>query len=224
MSEEIVPIPVGLIEFAQRLFGPSVDQAGLILGDWARLWRAKNLLSIKERMDRILQEKGFDPRAARHLSLSVGLPLMERASYQDDPYLQERWAYLIANSLDPEDRSKNSFSLDITYIEALHQFSQLDCEVLEFVVQNGVESYTEKGVAFNSLEPDEITAAFPNSPIHISLEKLASLGCVSIDPKIPLRTGGAREFREGISPTLLGINLCLEASGKKPSWWGSLSN
>ena len=221
MCVEMVPIPGDLIEFAQRLFGPSVDQVGLVLGDWVRLWRAKNLLSIKERMDRILQEKGFDPAAGRHLTLSVGLPLLEKASYQDDSFLQERWAHLIASSLCSDDQEESNFNLDITCIEALHQFSRLDCEVLEFIVENGVVNMEEEGgIVVKRLEPDAVHEALPHAAVHLSLEKLVSLGCVRRDPKLPLKPGGMA-LEEIIGPTTIGINLYISASGKNPGWFRS---
>ena len=76
-----------------------------------------------------------------------------------------------------------------------------------------------------SLEPDAIESARPNSlAVHISLEKLVSLGCVSRDPKIPLKTGGSRGLEELIGPTSIAINLYISASGKRPSWFQSKNN
>ena len=30
-----------VVEFTRRLLGPGTDQLGLMVGDWARLWRVK---------------------------------------------------------------------------------------------------------------------------------------------------------------------------------------
>ena len=62
-----------------------------------------------------------------------GLPLIEKASYQDDSFLQERWANLIANSLRPGGEVVNDFSLSITYVEILHQLSRLEVEYLQYL-------------------------------------------------------------------------------------------
>ena len=174
-------------EFALKIFGPGAEQVGMIVGDWARLWRVKNLLSINGKWERICREKGIDPADGRHLSFAVGLPLLEKASYHDDDFLQEKWAHLIASSLRSDVRATSDFSLEITYIEILNQLSRLDCEVLEFIVENGVEGRDENGITIKSLEPDAIESAHPNSSaVHLSLEKLGLLGCASRDPKIPL--------------------------------------
>ena len=206
-------------EFALKIFGPGAEQVGMIVGDWARLWRLNNLISINGKWERICREKGIDPADGRHLSFAVGLPLLEKASYHDDDFLQERWAHLIASSLCSDDRAASDFSLEITYIEILNQLSRLDCEVLEFIVENGVEGRDENGTTIRSLEPDAIESAHPNSSaVHLSLEKLVSLGCASRDPKIPLKVGGSRGIEELIGPTSIGINLYISASGKTPKW------
>ena len=207
-------------EFARRILGPSADQAGQILGDYARLWRVRNLVSISRKFERIRCDWGIDLSTANRLKLAVGLPLLEKASYQDDSYLQERWAHLIASVLRFEDPGGVPFSLDIAHIEALHQFSRLDCEVLEFVVENEVRGQDDEGpiILARQLEPETIDAAFPKSLSHISLEKLESLGCIRRNPKLPLKSGGSGTLKEIITPTLIGINLYVSASGKNPDW------
>ena len=180
------PATRGLREFCQQLFGPAVEQIGQIGGDWARLWRLKNLVSIQDKFDRILQDRRIDPSEGRHLALSVGLPMLEKASYQNDEVLQEKWAHLMASSLSSDERSENDFHLDTTYVEILHQFSRLDCDVLEFIVRNGVESRDKDGIQVRLIDPDKIEKAFSPRYWHISLEKLISLGCVSRESKAPL--------------------------------------
>lgn len=218
-DKDIVAVSKGVLaavrEFALKLLGPAAEQFGLMAGDWARAWRLKNLLAINKKCDRILLEKGINPAERRHLSLTVGLPLLEKASYHDNDFLQERWAHLIASSLRSEDHAESSFSLDITHIEILNQLSQLDCEVLEFIVENSVTGKGEDGIAVRPLEQDEIQDAHPNTPSHVSLEKLVSLGCARCDPKVPLKPGG-RGLMEVVTPTSIGINLYIAASGKTP--------
>ena len=218
VSKELM---AGVREFTLKIFGPAAEQAGLIIDDRARLFRVTNLISIKEKFDRICMENGIKPNEGRHLAMSVGLPLLDKASYQDIDFLQERWAHLIANSLCSDEQSEDSFSLDITYVEILNQLSKLDCEVLEFIVEKGVEDRNKNSIKIRSLEPDAIESAHPNSPaVHLSVEKLVSLGCASRDPKLPLKPGGSRALEELIGPTSIGINLYIAASGKSPSWFG----
>ena len=213
----------GVREFALKILGPGAEQAGLIIGDLARLWRVKNLNSIKVKFDRICMENGIKPTEGRYLAMSVGLPLLEKASYQDNDFLQERWAHLIANSLRSDDQSEDSFSLDITYVEILNQLSKLDCEILEYIVENGAKSRDEKRGVMEGvqIDPDEIRKAHPNTLAHISLEKLVSLGCAVRVLKSQLTAAGGIGYGtwgQDIVVTLIGINLYISASGKKPKW------
>ena len=98
----------------------------------------KNLLRLNDRLEKVIEEKNLDKSSLQKLSLSVGLPLFEKASYQDDEVLQKKWANLLASGMVKSEEGDNEFSLDITYVEILHQFSRLDCEVLEYIVENGV--------------------------------------------------------------------------------------
>ena len=196
-------------EFALKLLGPGAEQFGLMGGDWTRLWREKNLLAIKDKYDRIVRDKEIEPAKGIYLAWSVGLPLIEKASYQDDSFLQEKWAHLIASLLHSDNRSEGGFNLDITYVELLHQFSQLDCEILEYIAKNGIES----------IDPDEISKAHPNTPAHLSLEKLVSLGCAI---RVLKSDGGNGygSWRQDIVVTLIGLKLYMAAFGNRPNWLG----
>ena len=55
----------GVREFTLKILGPGAEQAGLIIGDWARLFRVKNLISIKDKVDRICMENGIKPAEGR---------------------------------------------------------------------------------------------------------------------------------------------------------------
>ena len=206
--------------FARRLFGPAAAELGEIGGDWARYWRLRNLLAIQGRLERILQSKGIGHNDLRHLSLSVGLPMLERASYQDDSFLQERWANLMAASLNSEG-SAEGFSLGVMHVEMLSQMARLDCEVLEFVCERGIDHRDGQGnLAIAGLDPAEVEAGFSGKLAHISLEKLCALGAVQRAIRTPLKPGGSSMsgLQEIIAPTLIGLNLYLASSGKTPEW------
>ena len=217
-------LAAGLREFTLKILGPSAEQAGLIVGDWARLWRVKNLVSINEKFDRICKEKGFNPAEGRYLAMSLGLPLLEKASYQDDDFLQEKWAHLIASSLSSDNRAGSDFSLDITYVEILNQLSKLDCEILEYIVENGVKSRDEKTGAIETvgLDPEKVQEPHLHELANLSLEKLVSLGCAYRVLKTPLKAGGDGYgiLRQEIIVTLIGLNLYVAASGNRPTWFG----
>ncbi len=227
MSNELAKIGATIEvigEFARQLFGPSAEQVGQIGGDWARLWRMKNLLCIKKKVDRLIEDKGVDVDDVHHLSLSVGLPMLEKASYQDDSFIQDRWANLIASSLLAAELVEDDFSLDVTYVEILGQLSRLDCEILEYVSEEGIESMKEGKYDVRELDPDDIRERFSGRLASVSLEKLSVLGAIQLPFMIPLRAGtGPSGFRQVVAPTLIGLNLYTAASGKPPKWFVSQS-
>lgn len=223
MSRELTKIETAVqtvTGLASRLFGPAADELGEITGDWARYWRLQNLMVIQRKVENVLQAKGLNRGNLRHLSLSVGLPMLERASYQDDSVLQEKWANLMAASLISEE-PEGGFSLDVMHVEMLSQMARLDCEVLEFVCERGIDHRDGQGtIVVAQLEPGEVEEEFAGRLAHISLEKLCALGAVQRAIRTPFQTGAntVSGLQEIVAPTLVGLNLYLASSGKTPTW------
>ena len=211
-----------IADFCRKLLGPAAEQIGQSLGERLVVFRVNNLLKISERVEKILEDRDAPRPATTHLPPSVGLPLIDKASYEDDPKLQSMWANLIANSLTSKENKQSEFGLDKIHIEILHQFSKLDCEVLEYLVENGVgtrdrETGTMTG---RTLDPESLIKDIPNPLTHLSIEKLVSLDCASLTPRVPLefRTSRYGSLVQDLRLTLIGLHLFLLASGKKPSW------
>lgn len=70
---------------------------GTILGEWAQR-RVKNAEAIGNKAHLILLNLDLKPKEA---PFNVIQPLLESATLQDDPSLQETWANLLANAADP---------------------------------------------------------------------------------------------------------------------------
>ncbi len=207
--------------FAATVVGPALTQLGQALGDQARLFRIRNLIRISDQLERILTEKDLNANHVRKVSLAVGLPLLEKASYQDDEVLQRMWANLLASAMEGSGADEQ-FSLDITYVEILHQLTRLDCEVLAHVVENGFRGKSPDGfLVIRPLDPMNIRDEFVGQLAHLSLEKLVSLGCAYRVVRAPLSTtdgDGYGPMAHDITATLIGLNLYMAASGQEPAW------
>ena len=207
--------------FAASVVLPALSQIGQTLGDQAKLFRIRNLIRINDQLDQILDAKGLDEDQRRKLSLAVGLPLLEKASYQDDEVLQRMWANLLASSVDNRS-SDEQFSLDITYVEILHQLSRLDCEVLAYIVENGFKGRIGGGqLIAQPIDPLKVRDEFGNQPAHVALEKLVGLGCAYRVVRAPLSTeagDGYGPIAHDIIATLIGLNLFVAATGTMPTW------
>ncbi len=204
-----------------RLLGPAADQVGGTFGDWARYWRCLNMIKIGKKLAERIEAEGLDDSKLHHLPLSVGLPLIERASCHDDSVLQEKWANLMASWISMDDPSED-FSSYIMHIEMLNQMTRLDCEVLEFVCEQGIKyrDVEQDSMVANELEPALIEAGFPGRMAHASVDKLCALGAMQRVISAPLKRSSENVsgFRETIVPTLVGLNLYLTSSGKTPGW------
>ena len=225
-KESAVVALSGLVEkvFAATVVGPVLNQIGLTIGDQFKYYRMKNLIRLNRHLEEVIKERNLDKSDLKNVSLSVGFPLLEKASYQDDDALQRNWANLLASAMNKDRNGDDGFNLSITYIEILHQFSRLDCEVLEYIAENGVfgRDREEGSLMTVALDPKEIRKAFPDRLAHISLEKIVNLGCAYRVLRTPLSTTGGDGYgalQQDIIVTLIGLNLYVAASGKKPKWY-----
>ena len=207
-----------VVELINNLLGPTATEIGEIGGDFARFWRLKNLARLAPKVRRCMEELGVDEE--RFLEPSVGLPMLEAASYQDDSYLQDRWANLIAGTL-ANAGGETDFNLAPTYVAILRQLSRPDCELLEFLAENGVAGVNEDGsYEPNGFDLGELEERFDRRITHISVEKLVTLGVLQRVMKKPLTTGPTPSgFAEDIVPTIIGLNFYVAASGKLPGWF-----
>lgn len=84
-----------------------------------------NALGLQDRLDKELARRGI--LAPRAIPKRLAIPFLERAMLEDDPTLQERWARLLANAMDPTFEG----SIERCFGKILEELSPLDCRVLE---------------------------------------------------------------------------------------------
>ena len=213
-SAKATEVAAAADRLTQRLFGPAFTNLGEIAGDWVRLWRMANLARISRRVDRMTERRGLDPAGTRRVALSVGLPLLEKASLEDDPFLQEWWAGLIAGEHAGADDAEG-FGLDAVYVTAMAQLTRLDCEILTYVCEQGVGQRSEEGIEPNPLDPEDISRKY-GQLAHIAVDKLVVLGLIFRIPKLPLEPGGSVGLLEVVIPSIIGLNLYAVATGNLP--------
>lgn len=96
---ELSELPKGLVQGAQafldRLLGPTVDETSQLLADKVRYRRFKNQVKIIAGARTVLADAGLEPRS---VPLRTLIPLVEKASLEEDPGLQEMWSNLLANA------------------------------------------------------------------------------------------------------------------------------
>src|SRR5687768_1907028 len=113
-------------QFLSRIVNPAADHVGLLLADRVNLIRFKNQVSILQKAEKYIQEKGI---TTKQVSLKTLVPLLEGASLEEDVDLQEKWSALLVNYVDSE---KNFATTVFPYI--LSQLSTNEIKGLEYIV------------------------------------------------------------------------------------------
>lgn len=104
--------------FLERVFGPPIEDAVGIVAERLRYYRLKNWLSVQDKTQVLLDERGVTD--LRHVGAPVALPLIEAAAMEEDDSLRERWAALLAAALDPDRPPvKRSFISIFAQMEAI---------------------------------------------------------------------------------------------------------
>jgi hypothetical protein len=111
-------------------------------------------------------------REPQSVEPKILIPLVQAASLEDDPTLAEKWAALLANAADPDQR----VAVQPGYAEVLRQLTPTDALVIEAF-------YKAAGTAFDANEPHAI----------VTYELRESLGLdnvamgISVDTMLRLR-------------------------------------
>jgi hypothetical protein len=96
---ELLELPKALVQGAQafldRLLGPAVDETGQLLADKVRYRRFKNQVKIIADAQTVLAHAGLEPIP---IPLRTLVPLVEKASLEEEPGLQKMWSNLLANA------------------------------------------------------------------------------------------------------------------------------
>lgn len=102
--------------FLSKVVGGASTQVGGMLEDWTRYYRYKNLLTIRDKVEALHKRRQIEGKTIP-IPMRAAIPMLEAASLEEDVTLQDIWARLIANSMDP------SFNqpLHPSYIEIVKQ-------------------------------------------------------------------------------------------------------
>ncbi len=155
--------------FLDDLFGKTLREAGGIFTDWARYFKFRNCLIIAEKTQRDLAAR--DVKATlRAIPPRFTLPLLEAISLETEDDIQNLWAALLANAVDPG----RSFCLRKVFLEVLRGLEPLDVQVLRFLGDPKLnERYTVLTGATVNVEVISKALQADDLEIKISLQTLA---------------------------------------------------
>ncbi len=95
LGQLLGPFSESAAELLKRLLGPAADEAGLALGEGVRVFRARALAEILDRTKEIPAKRD---KPAAEVKPKLLVPILESASLEDDDWMKERWAELLATA------------------------------------------------------------------------------------------------------------------------------
>ena len=85
-------------DFLQTIIKPSLEEIGLLMSDKVKVWRLNNQIKNLQKVQKIIQKNGISPK---QISMKVMFPYLEAVAMEEDEMLQDMWANLMANYIDP---------------------------------------------------------------------------------------------------------------------------
>lgn len=125
------------LNFIEKLIAEPIMEGTGIFTDKVKYWRFKNQISIIEKARKYLKDKGVE--APKRIQIKDLTTLLEYASFEEDKIMQDSWAKLLTNTLDP----KNQFNACHIFSQLLNQLSVNEYYVLKFIYSNCFLSSSE---------------------------------------------------------------------------------
>jgi hypothetical protein len=169
--------------FLGGVFGPASQELGQMFSDQMKFWRLKNAVRILEKAQSIVDERGLKPEQIRAMGFGEGVLLLEAASMEEQETVQDLWARLMANAVDP----KSSIRVEKMYIDVLKSLSSREVIFLELLEM--IEKERGAGLTINklhefqtkmSLVAEEKWRRFPTEERAMSIQNLMRLRCVTV--------------------------------------------
>lgn len=119
----------GVFSFLGKICMPAAEEAGLLLRDQLRAWRAGNMVRIIEKSKGLLD---FDPITFElKASPRVIWKTLENGSWTEDEKLQNMWAGLLASSCTEDGRDESN----LMYIDLLSRITPSEAHILNYIGQ-----------------------------------------------------------------------------------------
>jgi hypothetical protein len=144
---------------------PIANIYDLLIGDHIDAARERNLDAIARKTKKILADRNLETTAP--IPEQIAIPHLEFARGETRDEMQDLWARLLANAMDParQDAVRPEF---VTALEKIHP---IDAVVLEHMAESGTENFR---LATHVAEPLGIRA----SSAQVSLANLETARCV----------------------------------------------
>ncbi len=184
-----------LAKYVARVLGTvPEDVVGFLVGDPLHELRQHTLTGILRAVFEKLRKRGVE--TAKPIRPGPGKEAFEAASLETDETLQDMWAELLANAMDPN----KDTSLQRVFIETLKQFEPIEA----FVLQKIAQSEREAGLDMLQLKT---ALTMRETQVFVTVDRLVDVEVLQIKGSGPARI---------YTPTPLGTELILACTGDAP--------
>lgn len=91
--------------FLEKITGSAFEETGLLISDNIKLIRFKNQIKILSKAKKLVDESGLK---IKEISLKKLVPLLEYSSLEDEETLQNKWANLLVNYIDINEKYEST--------------------------------------------------------------------------------------------------------------------
>lgn len=130
---------------ADGLMGVAGDIIGALVTDRIKEWRTRNLVNSLAKTAELLKAKSIPLEKTKALPMGDAYAMFEEASKQDDPTIQDMWAALLANALDPD----SDVRIEPAYVSTLKVIGGAEAKILDYICN----FWSERAVIVKSLPP-----------------------------------------------------------------------
>jgi len=82
-------------DFIGKLVNPALEEGGGLIKDNIAYWRFRNQINLSIKAKKFLEDKGISPKKVLPKTL---ISILENGSLEEDDYMQNKWASLLANA------------------------------------------------------------------------------------------------------------------------------
>lgn len=117
-------------EFADQLFGKGISNVLGMIGDKLAYLRLELAIKLAEKTKKRLAERGIDH--SRYVPVNIGLPLLEKASMEENENLHDLWSNLLTNAADPNYDGE----IRKNYVSILSEFEPIDSLIFTVIINS----------------------------------------------------------------------------------------
>jgi hypothetical protein len=157
--------------FVDNVFGNAIKNGLGLIGDKLAYYRLERAMELQHKVEQRLKAKGIN--AKRYVPVSFGLPILEKATVEENDDLQKLWANLLTNALDP----KYTGNITRNFVSILSDIEPSDARILDLVVKEYLGLTDEqKAQALFELAKISAHTGVPLAECENSVRNLMRLG------------------------------------------------